>query len=98
MDNKVRKIWQEKSKDLIKPNVFLAYDNSNRLFYVIQDQSTIVFMVLENSNTTFAIPKEYCIKEKNGKYYKITDTDKLTIVSCPSKNNYENFVQKYLIA
>jgi hypothetical protein len=90
-------IWKEKGKNLIVPTVLLAYDRSGAKYFVIQNSSTIVFMVKNGSNTTFAIPKKYCQKDKILDYYKVYDIEKMTPVSCPRKNDYEIFVQKHLI-
>ena len=93
----IEKIWQKEGKDLIKPKFVLAIDRSNTMFFVTQDSSSIFFMVKDNTNSTFAIPKKYCSKSRTGNFYYIQEIDKLTVVSCPKKNNYEIFVQKHLI-
>jgi len=97
----VEKIWKSKGKELDMPNILVAYDKNKRDYFVIEDRSTIVFMVLNKSNITFCIPKTYCmidrVSEKE-KYYKILNADKLIPVSCRTKNNYEKFVQENLLS
>ena len=89
-------IWEKEKKDLIKPSILLAKDINNKDYFVIEDRSTIVFMVLKDSNITYCIPKKYLKKELN--YYYITNNSKLITVSCrEKKNKYEMFVQKYLL-
>lgn len=95
--SRVEKIWQEKGQDLIKPRVLLARDRSQTLYFVTQDNSTIVFMVRNGTNTTFAVPKKYCLLDKKENIYRLQEIEKLIPVSCPRKNEYEIFVQKYLI-
>ena len=65
-------------------------------FFVYRNDSTIVFMVMDKSQTTFAIPKKYCKIVDD--HYIITNYNKMIPVSCPSKNAYEKFVYKYFIA
>ena len=96
MDKKVNSIWDKYGKDLIKPDILLAKDVNNKEYFVIEDRSTIVFMVFKDSNITYCIPKKYLKKELN--YYYITNNSKLITVSCrEKKNKYEMFVQKYLL-
>ena len=93
---KINSIWEKDGKDLIKPNILLAKDVNNKEYFVIEDRSTIVFMVFKDSNITYCIPKKYLKKELN--YYYITNNSKLITVSCrEKKNKYEMFVQKYLL-
>lgn len=93
---KINLIWDKEKKDLIKPNIVLAKDVNNKDYFVIEDRSTIVFMVLKDSNITYCIPKKYLKKELN--HYYITNTSKLITVSCrEKKNKYEMFVQKHLL-
>ena len=93
---KINSVWEKNGKNLIKPNIVLAKDINNKIYYVIEDRSTIVFMVFKDSNITYCIPKKYLKKELN--YYYITNNSKLITVSCrEKKNKYEMFVQKYLL-
>ena len=93
---KINSIWDKEKKDLIKPSILLAKDVNNKEYFVIEDRSTIVFMVFKDSNITYCIPKKYLKKELN--YYYITNNSKLITVSCrEKKNKYEMFVQKYLL-
>lgn len=93
---KINSIWDKEKKDLIKPNILLAKDVNNKEYFVIEDRSTIVFMVFKDSNITYCIPKKYLKKELN--YYYITNNSKLITVSCrEKKNRYEMFVQKNLL-
>jgi hypothetical protein len=93
----IEDIWKKDGQDLIKPSIVIAIDRSNTKFFVTQDNSSIVFMVKDNTNSTFAIPKKYCIKKRGDIFYRIQEIEKLTVVSCPRKNDYEIFVQKHLI-
>lgn len=97
MDKETRKVWEKEGKELIMPEVLLAFDRSNCRYFVIEDASTIVFLVKYATQTTFSIPKKYCVLDKKTKVYHINAIEKLTVVSCPSKNKYELFVQKHLI-
>lgn len=93
---KINNIWDKEGKDLIKPKILLAQDINNKIYFVIEDKSTICFMIYKDSNITYCIPKKYLKKEVN--YYYITNNSKLIPVSCKSKKNkYEIFVQKYLL-
>ena len=93
---KINSIWDKEKKDLIKPSILLAKDVNNKEYFVIEDRSTIVFMVFKDSNITYCIPKKYLKKELN--YYYITNNSKLITVSCrEKKNKYEMFVQKHLL-
>ena len=99
MESIIKK-WKEDGKNLTPPEVYLALDDNDQKYFVYRDHSTIVFMVLDKSQITFCIPKKYCKlieKNKKFKYYKITEYEKMIPVSCPSKNKYETFIQKYLI-
>lgn len=89
-------IWDKHGKDLVKPSIFYALDANKRKFFVYRNDSTIVFMVMDKSQTTFAIPKKYCKIVDD--HYIITNYNKMIPVSCPSKNSYEKFVYKYFIA
>lgn len=98
----IKKLWQLK-KDLISPNIVLAVDKNNTNFYfVIEDASTIIFLILNKTNITFCIPKHYCkiIKDsENQNIYKIMDFSKLIHISCPSaQNDYEKFVFNNLMS
>lgn len=94
--DKISSMWDTKGKDLLKPSILVAMDKKDKIFYVIEDNSTIYFMVYRNSNITYCIPKKYVKKEAN--IYRILNDNKLISVSCSSKNKYENFVQKYLLS
>jgi len=95
--SRVEKTWQEKGQELIRPKILLAIDRSQKLYFITQDSSSIVFMVRNGTNTTFAIPKKYCLIDKKENIYRLQEIEKLIPVSCPRKNEYEIFVQKYLI-
>jgi len=92
----MEKTWDKFGKELLKTTIFYALDANKRKFFVYRDDSTIVFLVMDKSQTTFAIPKKYC--KVVGDHYVITDYNKMIPVSCPSKNNYEKFIYKYFIA
>lgn len=97
MDKEIRDIWTQKAGNLIIPEVVLAFDRSNCRYFVIEDASTIVFLVKNATSTTYSIPKKYCILDPKTRVYHINAIEKLTVVSCPRKNDYELFVQKHLI-
>lgn len=93
---KINEVWEKNGKELLKPNIVLAKDINSKNYFVIEDRSTIVFIVLKGSNITYSIPKKYLKKELN--YYYITNISKLITVSCrEKKNKYEMFVQKFLL-
>lgn len=92
----MEKIWNKHGKELIKPSVFYALDVNKRKFFVYRNDSTIVFMVMDKSQTTFAIPKKYCKIVDD--HYIITNYNKMIPVSCPSKNIYEKFIHKHFIS
>ena len=87
---KVKKIWEKNNQKLVVPDVVVSYDKNKQVFFVYQDYSTIVFMILNKSNISYCIPKKYLVVTEG--WYKITDISKLIPVSCPKKNKYENFV------
>ena len=93
---KINKAWDNKGANLTKPKILLAKDINNKYYYVIKDNSSIVFMVLKDSNITYTIPKKYLTKEID--YYYVANNNKLIPVSCrDKKNEYETFVQKNLL-
>lgn len=91
----IKSQWEKNGKNLVKPKKFIANDKLGEIYFVIDDNSTIFLFVKAKSNSTFAIPKKYCKIETD--HYLILDSNKMNIISCPKKNNYELFVQKYLI-
>lgn len=97
MSEEVKKIWEEKSKNLIKPKIYLAKDRSKCLYYITQDSSSIIYMIKDKTNTTFALPKKYFRIDNKNNIYKFNEIEKLIVVSCPKKNKYELFVQKFLM-
>lgn len=97
MDTKsISEKWKKNGGDLIQPKIFLAYDNEDKKYFVIQDYGAIVYMVIEKSNITYTIPKKY-LTLIDDKYYKINNSNKLISVTCRARNKYEKFVQKYLL-
>jgi len=88
--------WKKNGGNLTPPKIFLAYDNEDNKYFVIQDYGAIVYMVIEKSNITYTIPKKYLTLIDN-KYYKINNSNKLISVTCRARNKYEQFVQKYLL-
>jgi len=93
---KIESLWKKEAGNLIKPNILLAQDVNNKIYFVIEDKSTICFMIYKDSNITYCIPKKYLKKEVG--YYFITNNSKLIPVSCNTKKNkYEIFVQKFLL-
>lgn len=94
---KIEEIWKTKGSKLIIPDVFIAIDRAKCKYFIIKDNSTIIYMVKNASNTTYAIPKKYCFYDNKVKVYRIEEIEKFIPVSCQKKNIYELFVQKYLI-
>lgn len=92
---KINNVWSVEGKDLKKPKILLAMDNDKNYYYVIKDNNSIVYVVNKRSTIT------YCIIKKNLKIvndiYIIEDINKLVYINCSKKNNYENFVIKFLI-
>ena len=93
----VTDIWKKNANDLKIPKIVLAIDRTGCKYFVIKDESSIVFMVKNGTNSTFAIPAKYCIKKRGDDFYTVNEIDKLAVVSCTKKNKYEIFVQKYLL-
>ena len=91
----VKKVWEEKGKDLIQPRIFLAYDKNMQDYFVYEDSSTIVRLYLNKSNISFVIPKKYC--KLMGDRYMIIDSFKLTPIQCPKKNKYQLFIAENLV-
>ena len=91
----------KEGKDLKSPIIFFAV-YMDKLYYVIRDDSVIIFMIPSNCDTTYALPKKYCSvkKDKSGeKYYKIDNIENASLVSCPnSKNDMEKLVSDYIIS
>lgn len=99
-DKEINKIWNENGKNLKKPKIFYSVDSQNTLYFVYRDDTTIIFLIPSDCNSTFVIPKKYCTEEKNktSKFYKINDTSKLSVVSCVgTKNEYEKFILDNLV-
>ena len=98
--SKVRKIWNDDGKNLKHPSVFFAVYR-DKIYYVFRDDSFIIFMIPKNCNVTYALPKKYCKikKDKNGeKYYKISDIENASLVSCiGTKNDYEKLIINKII-
>lgn len=92
----IEKKWDKEGSHLTKPKILLAQDVNHNIYYVYEDRSTIVFMVLKDSNIAYCIPKKYLKVELN--YYYITENSKLIPISCrEKKSKYEEFVQKNLL-
>jgi len=93
---KISTQWDTNAKDLTKPKILVGKDINNKIYYVIKDGGSIVFMVYKDSNITYSVPKKYLNREID--YYYITNNNKLIPVSClRRKNKYEMFVQKFLL-
>ena len=92
--NDIKEAWKN-SKNLIIPKILFAKDAENKKYYIINDRSTILYMVSNNKRITYCIPKKYC-SVKNGGYV-IDNYDKMVSISCSIKNKYENFVINQLI-
>ena len=97
---KVKDVWKKEGKDLKSPIIFFAI-YMDKVYYIIRDNSVIIFMIPRNCDTTYALPKKYCSikKDKSGeKYYKINNIENASIVSCPSsKSDIEKVVLDNII-
>ena len=97
---KVKDVWKKEGKDLKSPIIFFAI-YMDKVYYIIRDNSVIIFMIPRNCDTTYALPKKYCSikKDKSGeKYYKINNIENASIVSCPSsKSDIEKLVLDNII-
>ena len=84
METKLEKIWKKEGKGLKKPSVLYAKDSDGKKYFVIRDDSSIVFVMVEKSEVTYAIPKKYLkvIREEKDTYYKVMNIEKFSIVSC----------------
>ena len=99
-EKKVISLWDKDGGDLIKPSIFYAFDSQNIKYFVFRDNSSIIYLIPSDCETTFVIPKKYCSieKRKDVKCYKINDINKLLVISCiGTKNNYEKFVLDKLV-
>lgn len=103
MDTDIKKIqntWSKKGKKLKNPNVYLAvyYDKE---YFVYRDDSFIIFMIPDNCDITYALPKKYCKVKQNKtgeKYYLISNIENASVVSCIGrKNEYEKFILNNLV-
>ena len=92
---KIRDVLNKKGKKLKNPNIYLAvyYDKE---YFVYRDDSFIIFMIPENCDITYALPKKYCrVKQnkKGEKYYLIKNIENASVVSCIGrKNELEKFI------
>ena len=97
---KIKDVWKKEGKDLKSPMVFFAVYN-DKIYYVIRDDSVIIFMIPKDCDTTYALPKKYCSvkKDKSGeKYYKINNIENASLVSCPtSKTDIEKIILDHVI-
>lgn len=96
---KAEEVWKKSGKGLKKPEVLVA-NYTDTYFYIIRDDSYIVFMIPSNSNVTYALPKKYTkVRLNEGKkYYSIDDIKNISVVSCiGSKNDLEKLVLSELI-
>ena len=82
---KVKSTWKKEGKGLKTPETLFAV-YLDKIYFVIRDDSFIIFMIPRNCSVTYALPKKYCIleKDKSGEpYYKITQIENMSLVSCP---------------
>lgn len=97
MEKEISEIWKKEGKNLTHPSIYYAVDRDDSKYFVLRDNSTIIFLIPQKCDSTFIIPKKYCKVEKS-KYYRILDLNKLSVVSCiGTKNNYERFVIDHLV-
>ena len=106
--DRINKIWKTegKKKKLIPPDIPLAFDKNGEVYFVYEDHSTILRLYLNKSNIAFVIPKKYTSilttsgvtegDDGGGKYF-IKNIFELHPISCPKKNEYQRFVQEYLV-
>lgn len=91
----VRSVWKNQGRELKHPSILFAV-YIDKIYYVIRDNSLIIFMIPSGCDATYALPKKYCSikKDKNGeKYYKINNIENSSLVSCPtSKNDLEKLI------
>lgn len=92
---KIKRIWKTKGKGLIAPKVVLAYDKNMQDYFVYEDSSTILYLYLNKSNSSFVIPKKY-VKLQDDRY-RILDNFKLVNITCTKKNRYQLFVEENLV-
>jgi len=85
----LKKAWED-SEGLIVPNILLAKNKEGKKYYIINDKSTILYMISDNKKLTFCIPKKYC--KNKGNYYLIEDYEKMIAISCSAKNKYEKLI------
>jgi hypothetical protein len=91
----IKKIWEEKGKGLIVPKVVLAYDKNGEKYFVYEDHTNRLYLNLDKTNISFVLLKKYTKKEKD--WYLILNRSKMSSISCHKKNEYQTFVQEYLI-
>lgn len=107
--DKISSIWTKCKKGGSKcpkavPDVYYAVNENNDVYYVARDFSTIVYLVYmyENKPYTYVIPKKYLkVEEKDEmKYYFITKSSKLGLVSCSNNqiDEFDIFVVKNIIS
>ena len=106
--DRIDKIWKNEGekKKLIPPEIPLAFDKNGEVYFVYEDHSTILRLYLNKSNIAFVIPKKYTSivttpgvtgrNSRGGKYF-IENIFELHPISCPKKNEYQRFVQEYLV-
>jgi len=94
---RINRIWETegKKKKLFPPKIPLAFDKNKEQYFVYEDHSTILRLYLNKSSIAFVIPKKYTTVV-DGKYF-IKDIFELHPISCPKKNEYQRFVQEYLV-
>jgi hypothetical protein len=95
MENKLAKIWKKEGKSFKKPSFLYAVDSEGKKYFIYRDDSSIVFVIVENSEVTYIIPKKYLkiISEGNNSYYKVLNIEKFSIVSCIGKKSpVERFI------
>ena len=104
MDNvnvkNVKEVWKKQGKDLKHPIIFFAV-YMDKVYYVIRDDSVIIFMIPKDCDTTYAFPKKYCkvkMDKTKEKYYKIENIENASLVSCPtSKSDLERVILDNII-
>ena len=54
---KIESLWKKEAGNLIKPNILLAQDVNNKIYFVIEDKSTICFMIYKIAILLIVYPK-----------------------------------------
>ena len=91
----VKSVWKKKGAKLKNPSIYFAV-YMEKVYYVYRDDSFVIFMIPQNCDITYALPKKYCkvkTSKEGDKYYKISSIEKASVVSCIGrKNKFEKLI------